>query len=191
MTKGELFPSCVPDPEVTSDVTQTRDGCTGDLILLAVCAWAAPALQGVDCRPGQNGHDWKSTTPVLKKLLEETKLFAVDRDDFAQGEDMTGSSPGKKPLRRRRQQLSRRPGPPRRRRPLSSTSRTAAGSSCSTLPAPRFRSGRRNTTRSSASAAGGAETGSRGPGPLATAAPVLELEGKVRRSTRSQGHRHS
>ncbi len=27
---------------------------------------------------GQNGHDWKRTTPVLKKLLEETGLFAVD-----------------------------------------------------------------------------------------------------------------
>lgn len=27
---------------------------------------------------GQNNHDWKSTTPVLKKTLEETKLFSVD-----------------------------------------------------------------------------------------------------------------
>ena len=27
---------------------------------------------------GQNNHDWKSTTPVLKALLEETGLFAVD-----------------------------------------------------------------------------------------------------------------
>ena len=27
---------------------------------------------------GQNNHDWKGTTPVMKKLLEETGLFAVD-----------------------------------------------------------------------------------------------------------------
>jgi type 1 glutamine amidotransferase len=27
---------------------------------------------------GQNNHDWKHTTPVLKQLLEETKLFEVD-----------------------------------------------------------------------------------------------------------------
>jgi len=27
---------------------------------------------------GQNNHDWKATTPVLKKFLEETKLFTVD-----------------------------------------------------------------------------------------------------------------
>lgn len=27
---------------------------------------------------GQNNHDWRSTTPVLKALLEETGLFAVD-----------------------------------------------------------------------------------------------------------------
>ena len=27
---------------------------------------------------GQNNHDWKHTTPVLKQLLEETKLFTVD-----------------------------------------------------------------------------------------------------------------
>ena len=26
---------------------------------------------------GQNGHDWKGTTPVLKKLLEETGLFTT------------------------------------------------------------------------------------------------------------------
>jgi len=27
---------------------------------------------------GQNNHDWKATTPVLKRLLEETGLFTVD-----------------------------------------------------------------------------------------------------------------
>src|SRR6266498_751686 len=27
---------------------------------------------------GQNNHDWKKTTPVLKKILEDTGLFQVD-----------------------------------------------------------------------------------------------------------------
>lgn len=27
---------------------------------------------------GQNNHDWKATTPVIKRILEETRLFAVD-----------------------------------------------------------------------------------------------------------------
>ena len=27
---------------------------------------------------GQNNHDWKATTPVMKKALEDTKLFAVE-----------------------------------------------------------------------------------------------------------------
>ena len=27
---------------------------------------------------GQNGHDWKGTTPVLWKIVEQTGLFTVD-----------------------------------------------------------------------------------------------------------------
>jgi len=43
---------------------------------------------------GQNGHDWKSTTPVLKKLLEETKLFTVEvATSPPKGEDMSGFNP--------------------------------------------------------------------------------------------------
>jgi len=43
---------------------------------------------------GQNGHDWKSTTPVLKKVLEETKLFTVDvATSPPKGEDMSGFKP--------------------------------------------------------------------------------------------------
>src|SRR5215831_11111408 len=26
---------------------------------------------------GQNGHDWRATTPVLRKILEDTKRFEV------------------------------------------------------------------------------------------------------------------
>ncbi len=27
---------------------------------------------------GQNAHDWKGTTPVLKRITEDTRLFTVD-----------------------------------------------------------------------------------------------------------------
>ena len=43
-------------------------------------AWLAPAqapkLQ-VLIITGQNGHDWRATTPVLRKLLEDTQRFEV------------------------------------------------------------------------------------------------------------------
>ncbi|MCR4410816.1 MAG: hypothetical protein NUV77_00150, partial [Thermoguttaceae bacterium] len=44
--------------------------------LVAAVAAAAPYKALIV--DGQNGHNWKETTPVLKKLLEETKLFSVD-----------------------------------------------------------------------------------------------------------------
>ena len=45
--------------------------------VLAGVALAAPPYRALIV-DGQNGHDWKRTTPVLKKLLEGTGLFAVD-----------------------------------------------------------------------------------------------------------------
>lgn len=43
---------------------------------------------------GQNNHQWKLTTPVLKQLLEDTKLFQVDvATSPAKGEDMSGFTP--------------------------------------------------------------------------------------------------
>jgi type 1 glutamine amidotransferase len=51
------------------------------LTALAVSAPAAPAPSAplkaliID---GQNNHNWKETTPVLKAILEESKLFTVD-----------------------------------------------------------------------------------------------------------------
>ena len=43
---------------------------------------------------GQNNHDWKGTTPVLKALLEETGLFAVDvATSPAQGQPMDSFRP--------------------------------------------------------------------------------------------------
>ncbi len=44
--------------------------------MAAVAAAAAPLK--VLIVDGQNNHNWQVTTPVLKKLLEETGLFAVD-----------------------------------------------------------------------------------------------------------------
>ncbi len=43
---------------------------------------------------GQNNHDWKATTPILKKLLEETGKFKVDvATTPAKGADMSGFKP--------------------------------------------------------------------------------------------------
>jgi len=43
---------------------------------------------------GQNNHDWKSTTPVLKRQLEETGRFAVDVVTTPpKGSDMSGFQP--------------------------------------------------------------------------------------------------
>ena len=46
------------------------------LAAFTLCAHAAPMkILIVD---GQNNHDWKTTTPALKKILEETGIFAVE-----------------------------------------------------------------------------------------------------------------
>ena len=43
---------------------------------------------------GQNNHDWKSTTPALKRILEESGVFSADvATSPAQGADMSGFSP--------------------------------------------------------------------------------------------------
>jgi type 1 glutamine amidotransferase len=53
--------------------------------LSALALWAAMTVAAVAAPPmkaliidGQNNHNWKETTPHLKKLLEETGLFSVD-----------------------------------------------------------------------------------------------------------------
>ena len=45
--------------------------------LVASIAGAADPIK-VLIVDGQNNHNWKATTPILKKTLEETKLFTVD-----------------------------------------------------------------------------------------------------------------
>jgi type 1 glutamine amidotransferase len=49
---------------------------------------------------GQNNHDWKTTTPVLKRYLEETGLFKVDVATTPPiGSDMSGFLPDLKSYR--------------------------------------------------------------------------------------------
>lgn len=68
------------------------------LLVSAVCILVASAGLAQTHKAlivdGQNGHDWKSTTPVLKALLEESGLFKVDvATSPAKGEDMSSFKP--------------------------------------------------------------------------------------------------
>ena len=61
--------------------------------LLAVQAIAVPPYKALIV-DGQNSHDWKNTTPVLKKILEDSGLFSVDvATSPAKGQDMSGFKP--------------------------------------------------------------------------------------------------
>ena len=63
------------------------------LVLAAIAAAAAPPYKALIV-DGQNGHNWKETTPVLKKLLEDSGLFAVEVATApAKGQDMSGFRP--------------------------------------------------------------------------------------------------
>ncbi len=63
------------------------------LLLFAATAIAAPPYKALIV-DGQNAHDWKNTTPVLEKVLEDSGLFAVDvATSPAKGEDMSGFKP--------------------------------------------------------------------------------------------------
>ena len=61
-------------------------------LILSIAGQAAPKKALIV--DGQNNHAWKQTTPVLKRLLEETKLFTVDvATSPAKGADMSGFKP--------------------------------------------------------------------------------------------------
>jgi type 1 glutamine amidotransferase len=74
----------------------SRKLCLLALVLsvgLVATASAAPSLKALIV-DGQNNHNWKETTPHLKKLLEETGLFAVDVVTTpAKGEDFSHFRP--------------------------------------------------------------------------------------------------
>jgi len=62
-------------------------------IVMTAVAIGAPPLKALIV-DGQNNHNWKITTPPLKKLLEETGLFTVDvATTPPRGEDMSGFKP--------------------------------------------------------------------------------------------------
>lgn len=60
---------------------------------LAAVAWAQPPYKTL-LVDGQNAHNWKETSPVVKKVLEETGLFTVDvATSPEKGKDMSGFKP--------------------------------------------------------------------------------------------------
>jgi type 1 glutamine amidotransferase len=62
-------------------------------VLLAAAVVAAPPYKALIV-DGQNGHDWKATTPPLKKLLEQTGMFTVDvATSPPRKQDMSGFRP--------------------------------------------------------------------------------------------------
>jgi type 1 glutamine amidotransferase len=64
------------------------------LILLSVTAVSAAEPMKALIVDGQNNHNWRETTPELKRLLEETGLFTVDvATSPAKKQDMSGFKP--------------------------------------------------------------------------------------------------
>jgi len=61
-------------------------------LFLAIAAFAEPKLKALVV-DGQNNHDWKSTTPLLKKHLEDSGLFTVDVATSPSGTDLAGFEP--------------------------------------------------------------------------------------------------
>ena len=66
--------------------------CLAVLLVLTLSARAAEPLK-VLLIDGQNNHDWKTTSPILQAILEETKLFKVDRATAPGGQDLSSFSP--------------------------------------------------------------------------------------------------
>ncbi len=65
----------------------------GICVVMTVAATAAPPLKALIV-DGQNNHDWKKTTPLLKQYLEQTGLFAVDvATSPPKGHDLSGFKP--------------------------------------------------------------------------------------------------
>jgi len=71
---------------------------TRQILFLAVCVFIISPLQAASIKAlildGQNNHDWKRTTPELKKILEDSGLFVVDvATSPGQGQDMSSFNP--------------------------------------------------------------------------------------------------
>src|SRR5438105_6923903 len=62
-------------------------------LLISLATTRAASLKALII-DGQNNHDWKSTTPVLKNILEQTGMFEVDvATSPAKGQDMSQFKP--------------------------------------------------------------------------------------------------
>ncbi len=71
-------------------------------LMIGTLVWVAAATGVCQAEPplkaliidGQNNHDWRNTTPLLRQPLEETGLFAVDvATSPPGGQDMSGFRP--------------------------------------------------------------------------------------------------
>jgi len=62
-------------------------------LLLGVVGAAQGAPMKALIVDGQNNHDYKATTPHLKKIIEETGLFTVDVATSPQGKDLSNFHP--------------------------------------------------------------------------------------------------
>ncbi|MDX1983068.1 MAG: ThuA domain-containing protein [Bryobacteraceae bacterium] len=63
-------------------------------LVLLFCGASSAQVRKALIVDGQNNHQWQLTTPILKKILEETKLFNVDvATSPAKGADMSGFQP--------------------------------------------------------------------------------------------------
>lgn len=64
------------------------------LIVICVSKTVSAAPMKALILDGQNNHDWKSTTPVLKRILQDSGLFAVEvATSPGKGQEMSGYRP--------------------------------------------------------------------------------------------------
>lgn len=76
-----------------SDLMKTFSLTTLASLLLTTVQISAAPIKALII-DGQNNHDWKSTTPVLRKILESSGLFTVEvATSPAKGGDMAGFKP--------------------------------------------------------------------------------------------------
>src|SRR5262245_41671710 len=72
---GSAYAGPVARPSLTPNMTRILSALAA-LALTGPLAAAEPIK--VLILDGQNNHNWRATTPILKKVLEDAKVFAVD-----------------------------------------------------------------------------------------------------------------
>jgi uncharacterized protein len=94
----DLLPEILPIPPEVMLVSKSLPLSRLALSLIVVLATMSVAQGDAKLKAlivdGQNNHNWKATTPLLKKMLEETGLFEVDvATSPAGGKDMASFEP--------------------------------------------------------------------------------------------------